>query len=152
MTDDRPPSVDVGPSYAVVEIGATPHPVRDAAARLALRRLAALLPAEPALAEQVASRFRLSGAQKKRLALAAAASAQQNGVPVDIVTEVAQHLGESRVRCISMKPTDGVVRAPSAFAMTVGSPPSSTATTLFVVPRSMPTARAMCLTLGCSRG
>lgn len=38
----------------------------------ALRRLAALLPASAALAEQVASRFRLSGAQKKRLALAAA--------------------------------------------------------------------------------
>ncbi len=39
--------------------------------------------------------------------------------------------------------TDGVVRAPSAFAMTVGSPPSRTETTEFVVPRSMPTARAM---------
>lgn len=38
----------------------------------ALRRLAALLPASAGLAEQVASRFRLSGAQKKRLALAAA--------------------------------------------------------------------------------
>ena len=38
----------------------------------ALRRLAALLPASVPLAEQVASRFRLSGAQKKRLALAAA--------------------------------------------------------------------------------
>jgi poly(A) polymerase len=37
----------------------------------AIRRLAALLPPEPALAEQVAARFRLSGAQKKRLALAA---------------------------------------------------------------------------------
>lgn len=37
----------------------------------ALRRLAALLPPDPALAEQVASRFRLSGAQKKRLVLAA---------------------------------------------------------------------------------
>lgn len=36
-----------------------------------LRRLAALLPAEVSLAEAVASRFRLSGAQKKRLALAA---------------------------------------------------------------------------------
>jgi len=36
-----------------------------------LRRLAALLPAEVTLAEQVASRFRLSGAQKKRLALVA---------------------------------------------------------------------------------
>lgn len=38
----------------------------------ALRRLAALLPAEVQLAEAVASRFRLSGAQKKRLATAAA--------------------------------------------------------------------------------
>ena len=37
----------------------------------AIRRLAALLPADAPLAEQVASRFRLSGAQKKRLALAA---------------------------------------------------------------------------------
>lgn len=36
----------------------------------AIRRLAALLPADPALAEQVASRFRLSTAQKKRLASA----------------------------------------------------------------------------------
>jgi poly(A) polymerase len=36
-----------------------------------LRRLAALLPAEVPLAEAVASRFRLPGAQKKRLALAA---------------------------------------------------------------------------------
>lgn len=36
-----------------------------------LRRLAALLPADTALAGQVAARFRLSGAQKKRLVLAA---------------------------------------------------------------------------------
>lgn len=41
-----------------------------------LRRLAALLPAQVPLAEQVASRFRLSGAQKKRLALAAAREAE----------------------------------------------------------------------------
>ena len=39
--------------------------------------------------------------------------------------------------------TDGVVRAPSAFAMTTGSPPSRTATTELVVPRSIPTALAM---------
>lgn len=36
-----------------------------------IRRLAALLPADVRLAEQVASRFRLSGAQKKRLVTAA---------------------------------------------------------------------------------
>ena len=43
--------------------------------------------------------------------------------------------------------TDGVVRKPSAFAMTVGSPPSRTATTELVVPRSIPTARAIVLIL-----
>ena len=34
--------------------------------------------------------------------------------------------------------TEGVVRLPSAFAITVGCPPSMTATQLFVVPRSIP--------------
>ncbi len=37
-----------------------------------LRRLAALVPQQPGLAEQVTARFRLSGAQRKRLSLAAA--------------------------------------------------------------------------------
>src|SRR4051794_8834310 len=49
--------------------------------------------------------------------------------------------------------TDGVVREPSEFAMTVGSPPSRTVTTELVVPRSIPTARAMGMaSLPCSRG
>jgi poly(A) polymerase len=52
---------------------------RQDAAPEALRRLAALLPPDVALAEAVASRFRLSGAQKKRLALAAGRS----GAPAD---------------------------------------------------------------------
>jgi hypothetical protein len=39
--------------------------------------------------------------------------------------------------------TLGVVRPPSALGMTAGSPPSSTATTELVVPRSIPTAFAM---------
>ena len=39
--------------------------------------------------------------------------------------------------------TDGVVRPPSAFGMTVGSPPSSTAMQLFVVPRSIPMVLAI---------
>src|SRR5512143_98142 len=34
---------------------------------------------------------------------------------IDIVTEVAQHLGENRVRCISMKPADGLVRGMKAI-------------------------------------
>src|SRR6187397_1736623 len=39
--------------------------------------------------------------------------------------------------------TEGVVRPPSAFSMTVGSPPSRTAMHEFVVPRSMPMVLAM---------
>src|SRR3984893_13118541 len=39
---------------------------------------------------------------------------KETGVPIDIVTEVAQHLGENRVRCISMKATDGMVRGMAA--------------------------------------
>ena len=40
---------------------------------------------------------------------------------------------------------DGVVRLPSWLGMTIGSPPSMTATTEFVVPRSMPMTFAMSL-------
>src|SRR3954452_9265978 len=43
--------------------------------------------------------------------------------------------------------TDGVVRDPSAFGMTTGSPPSRTETTELVVPRSMPTALGMVVLL-----
>jgi F-type H+-transporting ATPase subunit beta len=32
------------------------------------------------------------------------------GVAVDIIAEVEQHLGENRVRCVAMEPTDGLVR------------------------------------------
>ena len=39
--------------------------------------------------------------------------------------------------------TDGSKRLPSAVVMTTGSPPSKTATTLLVVPRSMPTILPM---------
>src|SRR6185503_17859122 len=39
--------------------------------------------------------------------------------------------------------TDGVVRPPSRFGMTVGSPPSSTAMHELVVPRSIPIVLAM---------
>ena len=42
-----------------------------------LRRLAALLPADPALAERVAARFRVSVAQKKRLIVAAKRTGEQ---------------------------------------------------------------------------
>ncbi|HKA35994.1 MAG TPA: F0F1 ATP synthase subunit beta [Thermoanaerobaculia bacterium] len=43
-----------------------------------------------------------------------------SGVPIDIITEVAQHLGENRVRCISMKPTDGMIRGMKAVDLGVG--------------------------------
>ena len=38
---------------------------------------------------------------------------------------------------------EGVVRAPSAFSMTLGLPPSITATQLLVVPRSIPITLAI---------
>jgi len=54
----------------------------------AIRRLAALLPAEAALAEQVSSRFRLSGAQRKRLV-----SAANRGGPIADARALAYRLG-----------------------------------------------------------
>ena len=36
------------------------------------------------------------------------------GVAIDVVTEVEQHLGENRVRCVAMLPTDGMVRGMKA--------------------------------------
>ena len=60
------PEADVAALAALVDKEARQDVVPDP-----IRRLAALLPADGPLAEQVAARFRLSGAQKKRLALAA---------------------------------------------------------------------------------
>ncbi|HND18482.1 MAG TPA: F0F1 ATP synthase subunit beta, partial [Acidobacteriota bacterium] len=34
--------------------------------------------------------------------------------PIDIILEVQQHLGEGRVRCVSMLPTEGIVRGMKA--------------------------------------
>ena len=36
------------------------------------------------------------------------------GVPIDVIAEVQQHLGENRVRCVCMQPTDGLVRGTKA--------------------------------------
>ena len=36
-------------------------------------------------------------------------------VPIDVVVEVANHIGEGQVRCIAMKPTDGMVRGMNAI-------------------------------------
>ncbi|HSN55867.1 MAG TPA: F0F1 ATP synthase subunit beta, partial [Candidatus Sulfomarinibacteraceae bacterium] len=36
-------------------------------------------------------------------------------VPIDVIAEVAQHLGESRARCVAMQPTDGMVRGMRAL-------------------------------------
>src|SRR6202043_2184676 len=35
--------------------------------------------------------------------------------PIDVILEVQQHLGEGRVRCIAMEPTDGMVRGMKAI-------------------------------------
>jgi F-type H+-transporting ATPase subunit beta len=39
--------------------------------------------------------------------------------PIHVTTEVQQHLGESRVRCVSMQPTDGMVRGMDAIDLGV---------------------------------
>jgi len=36
-------------------------------------------------------------------------------VPIDVIAEVEQHLGENRVRCVAMLPTDGMVRGMHAI-------------------------------------
>jgi len=38
-------------------------------------------------------------------------------IPVDIIVEVEQHLGEDRVRCVSMQPTDGLARGMKAVSL-----------------------------------
>src|ERR671922_3040817 len=35
--------------------------------------------------------------------------------PIEVVLEVQQHLGEGRVRCVAMQPTDGMVRGMKAI-------------------------------------
>jgi F-type H+-transporting ATPase subunit beta len=42
---------------------------------------------------------------------------KDTGAAIDVVAEVAQHLGEGRVRCIAMQPTDGMVRGMKAVDM-----------------------------------
>jgi F-type H+/Na+-transporting ATPase subunit beta len=38
----------------------------------------------------------------------------ESKVPIDVTAEIAQHLGEGRVRCVAMEPTDGMVRGMKA--------------------------------------
>ncbi|HEY7410781.1 MAG TPA: F0F1 ATP synthase subunit beta [Vicinamibacteria bacterium] len=38
----------------------------------------------------------------------------EGGMPIDVISEVQQHLGENRVRCVSMQPTEGMVRGMKA--------------------------------------
>ena len=39
---------------------------------------------------------------------------ESGGTPIDVTAEVQQHLGENRVRCVGMQPTDGMVRGMKA--------------------------------------
>jgi F-type H+-transporting ATPase subunit beta len=38
-------------------------------------------------------------------------------IPIDVMTEVAQHIGEGRVRAIALQPTDGMVRGMKAVSL-----------------------------------
>src|SRR5882762_7487086 len=53
----------------------------------------------------------------------------------------------SRLPSFVKATTEGVVRPPSELFMTVGSPPSMTATTELVVPRSIPIILLICFSL-----
>ena len=37
--------------------------------------------------------------------------------PIDIIVEVAQHIGEGRVRCIALQPTDGLIRGMKCISL-----------------------------------
>ena len=37
--------------------------------------------------------------------------------PINVILEVQQHLGEGRVRCVAMQPTDGMVRGMQAISL-----------------------------------
>src|SRR6476646_5586191 len=38
-------------------------------------------------------------------------------MPIDVILELQQHVGEGRVRCVAMQPTDGMVRGMKAIDM-----------------------------------
>ncbi len=40
---------------------------------------------------------------------------EKGEVPIDVIAEVAQHLGEGRARCVALQPTDGMVRGMRAI-------------------------------------
>jgi F-type H+/Na+-transporting ATPase subunit beta len=42
--------------------------------------------------------------------------------PISVILEVQQHLGEGRVRCIAMQPTDGMVRGMKPLTRAARSP------------------------------
>jgi len=45
-----------------------------------------------------------------------------DGETITVTGEVAQQIGEGRVRCVCMKPTDGLVRVPSCARPVEGLP------------------------------
>ena len=47
-------------------------------------------------------------------------SGDEHAVKLDVIAEVQQHLGENRVKCVSMEPTDGAVRG--MMAIDLGQP------------------------------
>ncbi len=49
-----------------------------------------------------------------KVGVGADADSKQDAVRVDLITEVFQHLGDNRVRCVAMSSTDGLVRGTAA--------------------------------------
>jgi len=74
---------------------------------------------------------------------AATIRCELEGVEVVGIRDGFEWLMQGNIDRVTRLTTDGVSRLPSWFGITVGLPPSITATTEFVVPRSMPITFAM---------
>ena len=61
--------------------------------------------------------------------------------PINVILEVQQHLGEGRVRCVAMEPTDGMVRGMKASISVISPRPGPISST--VAPVMLPRASTM---------
>ena len=60
-------------------------------------------------------RVRQAGPRRSTTRCASSTTARAGGVAIDVIAEVEHHLGENRVRCVSMLPTEGMVRGMKAI-------------------------------------
>ncbi|WP_432769420.1 MAG: CCA tRNA nucleotidyltransferase [Sphingopyxis sp.] len=103
---------ELAPGFAAALAALYANEQAVAAAPSALRRMAALLPPDPAVAEQVASRLRLSTRQRKHLA--ALAAHRTNGRPV---RQLAHAIGVEAARDVHLLGGDPATAATAVAAL-----------------------------------